>query len=202
MPANVSHEQEARGATNDRRLEVRVMPTASLREAPYNPRRRLAPTDRAYKKLTASLCEFGLVEPLVWNELSGYLVGGHTRLAILRDLGVAEVPVSVVQLSPEREKALNVILNNREAQGRFDPERLADILEELGTLPELELTGFDLRDISSLRLGPPRDTGPPGSEGRRIEITLVTDEATYAALAPRLDALVGEFDLTSHVRHW
>src|SRR5437667_9538414 len=100
------------------RLQVQSVPLASLRPAPYNPRQRLRPTDAAYRKLATSLREFGLVEPLVWNELSGYLVGGHARLEILRDLGVREVPVSVVRLSPEREKALNVVLNNREAQGR------------------------------------------------------------------------------------
>ena len=39
--------------------------------------------------------------------------------------------------------ALNVLLNNREAQGRFDPDQLADLLTELEELPEADLTGFD-----------------------------------------------------------
>ena len=51
-----------------------------LRPAPYNPRRELKPGSPAYEKLAASLREFGLVEPLVWNEASGYVVGGHARL--------------------------------------------------------------------------------------------------------------------------
>src|SRR5262245_27674692 len=104
-------------------LEIRVLPVASLTPAPYNPRRELTPTSPAYRKLAASLREFGLVEPLVWNELTGNVVGGHLRLRILKKMGVGEVPVSVVRLSPEREKALNVMLNNREAQGRFDPAK-------------------------------------------------------------------------------
>ena len=49
-------------------------------------------------------------------------------LGVLRELGVAEVPVSVVRLSEAREKALNVVLNNQEAQGRYDPGKLADLL--------------------------------------------------------------------------
>src|SRR5690242_1852294 len=104
-------------------LEVRTLPLADLKPAPYNPRRQLRPGDKPFEKLARSLREFGLVEPLVWNELTGHVVGGHLRLGILKAQGVREVPVSVVRLSPEREKALNVLLNNREAQGRFDPDK-------------------------------------------------------------------------------
>src|SRR5437870_10139803 len=100
------------------------MPLAALKPAPYNPRQRLKPTDPRYQKLAASLREFGLVEPLVWNETTGHVVGGHARLAILKSLGADTVPVSVVRLPPEREKALNVVLNNHEAQGRFDTAKL------------------------------------------------------------------------------
>src|SRR5438128_7939752 len=135
-------------------LEVRVLPIEELQPAPYNPRRRLRPGEPAYRKLEASLREFGLVEPLVWNESSGHVVGGHARLEILRALGVTAVPVSVVRLSPAREKALNVVLNNREAQARFDPDRLAELLAELEDLPELELTGFDEAALAALRLEP------------------------------------------------
>ena len=181
-------------------LELRVLPLEALTPAPYNPRQRVQPTDRAYRKLRASLQAFGLVEPLVWNERSGYVVGGHLRLQILRDLGMKEVPVSVVRLTSEQEKALNVVLNNREAQGRFDPERLAELLEDLEALPELDLTGFEPRDLASLRLEPLTQVLEPVPEAGLVEITLLTDTATYARLAPRLDALVGEFDLTTHVR--
>lgn len=181
-------------------LEIRVLPLVELRPAPYNPRQRLRPNDPAYRKLAASLRAFGLIEPLIWNEISGHVVGGHARLEILRELGTTEVPVSVVRLDPAREKALNVVLNNREAQGRYDPIKLADLLTELETLPEMELTGFTADDLATLRLEPLEapHTEPP--DGDAVEVMLVTDAATYARLAPRLDALVGEFDLTSHVR--
>src|SRR6187431_3385361 len=124
-------------------FEVRVLPIDRLVPAPYNPRKALSPTDPAYRKLERSVREFGLVEPLVWNERTGHVVGGHARLAILKAMGVTAVPVSVVNLTDAREKALNVVLNNQEAQSRYDPDRLADILEELDDLPELEETGFD-----------------------------------------------------------
>lgn len=182
-------------------LEVRVLPIDQLRPAGYNPRRPLARSSPAYRKLRASVEAFGLVEPLVWNETSGRLVGGHARLAVLRDLGVSEVPVAVVRLDPAREKALNVVLNNPEAQGRYDPGKLADLLAELDGLPELALTGFDGHALAALRLEPVATppAEPPGDPDR-VEVTLTTDAATYDRLAPDLDALVGALDLVARVR--
>jgi len=180
-------------------LDIRMMAVADLVPAPYNPRRVLKPSDPRYKKLAASLREFGLVEPLVWNEATGHVVGGHARLAILKEMGTSEVPVSVVRLSPEREKALNVVLNNHEAQGRYDPGKLADLLDELSDLPELELTGFDAGDLKALRLEPLAEL-PPEGDPSGVELTITMDAATYERIAPRLDALISEFDLICHVR--
>ena len=180
-------------------LEIRVLPISDLVPAPYNPRRVLSPTSPAYRKLKASITEFGLVEPLVWNELTGHVVGGHARLRVLKELGVAEVPVSVVRLTDAREKALNVVLNNQEAQGRYDPAKLGDLLAELDGGPEFELTGFDSRALSALRFQPAEEL-PAAPDPGRVEVTLVTDSATFETLAPELDALVGRFDLVTHIR--
>jgi ParB-like chromosome segregation protein Spo0J len=181
-------------------LEIRVLPVGQLVPAPYNPRKALKPDSPAYRKLRASLAEFGLVEPLVWNETTGRVVGGHARLRILKELGVAEVPVSVVRLTEAREKSLNVVLNNQEAQGRYDTTKLADLLAELTGLPELEMTGFDEHTLAALRYEPAAEPPAEAADPDRVEFTIVTDAATYAELAPRLDELVGEFDLVTHVR--
>jgi len=180
-------------------MDIRSLPIDSLRPAPYNPRHVLKPTDPAYRKLEMSLREFGLVEPLVWNELTGHIVGGHARLAILKTLGTKEVPVSVVRLTPEREKALNIVLNNREAQGRFDTVKLADLLTELADLPELEQTGFELADLRALQLSPlPELDAEPESD--TIEIRLSIPRTDYDRIAPHLDAVVREFSLDCHVQ--
>jgi ParB-like chromosome segregation protein Spo0J len=181
-------------------LELRIVPIAQLTPAPYNPRRLLQPGDRAWKKLHRSLAEFGLVEPLVWNERTGHVVGGHARLRILQELGVAEVPVSVVCLSDEREKALNIILNNREAQGRFDPEKLAELLTELEELPELELTGFDKADLRDLRLEPLAELPAGEEECPNVEVVLVIPRDRYNGVAAQIDELVRDLDLECHVR--
>lgn len=180
-------------------MEIRTMPIDSLRPAPYNPRKLLRPGQPAWQKLEASLREFGLVEPLVWNETTGHVVGGHARLTILKQLGNAEVPVSVVRLTPEREKALNVVLNNREAQGQFDPERLVELLAQLESLPELDLTGFDQSDLRAMRLEPLPDLLPQ-EEPEQIQVELIVPRHLYEQMAPRLDELVRHFDLECHVK--
>jgi ParB-like chromosome segregation protein Spo0J len=160
----------------------------------------LKPTDKAYRKLEASIREFGLVEPLIWNERTGHVVGGHPRLAILKAIGLTKVPVSVLRLSVAREKALNVVLNNQEAQGRYDPRRLADLLDDLEDLPELGMTGFEPESLPPLRLEPLAELPAIEERSDRVIVTLEMKVETYERLAPRLDALVTEFDLTSHVR--
>jgi ParB-like nuclease domain len=180
-------------------FEVRVLPIDHLTPAAYNPRKPLKPTDPTYCKLKRSLEEFGLVEPLVWNELTGRVVGGHLRLTILKELGHTEVPVSVVRLSETREKALNVVLNNREAQGVFEPGALAELLDELQDLPEFDATGFDAGILDTLRFEPAEIT-PDDRDPTRVELTLVMDAERYEAIKGRVDELVRDFDLESHVR--
>ena len=180
-------------------LEVRLMPLAELVPAAYNPRRELPATDPAYRKLKASLERFGLVEPLVWNELTGRVVGGHLRLRILAELGATAVPVSVVRLTEAAEKALNLVLNNREAQGRPDAAKLADILAELQPLPEFADTGYDLGTLAALQMLP-AELPPPAPARDRVTVTLTADADAYARMEPKLDALIREFDLVAHVR--
>ena len=180
-------------------LELRTLPLAQLIPAPYNPRRPLAATSPAYRKLRKSLGDFGLVEPLIWNESTGHVVGGHLRLRILRDLGIEDVPVSVVRLTAAREKALNVVLNNGEAQGRYDTAKLADLLGELDGLPELDSTGFGPETLRTLRLESLDDDDDDEANEDRVEVTIVTDAATYAKFAGALDAIVREYDLETHV---
>ncbi len=180
-------------------LEVRLLPIEEVEPAAYNPRRALSPASPGYRKLKRSLSEFGLVEPLIWNELSGQIVGGHLRYKILCELGCTHVPVSVVRLCESREMALNIVLNNREAQGRYDPVKLAEILIELQATGELDVTGFDagiLRNLSLDAVEVPPEDPPP----KAIEVTLTIPHSQYAEVSPALDDLIRTHDLVSHTR--
>jgi len=130
-------------------MDIRKIPVSMINPAPYNPRIDLQPGDPDYEKLKRSIEEFGYVEPLVWNERSGNLVGGHQRFKILvNEQGASEVEVSVVDLDEGREKALNLALNK--ISGDWDEEMLAQMLAELRDELDVELTGFDTEEADKL----------------------------------------------------
>jgi len=76
-------------------------------------------------------------------------VGGNQRLKALRELGIEEVDVVVVDLDDAKEKALNVALNK--ISGEWDFIKLKDVLTDIDTGDfDIELTGFDLDEIENL----------------------------------------------------
>ena len=97
-------------------MEIRKVPISLLNAAPYNPRKDLKPGDPEYQKIARSIEKYGCVEPIIWNEKTGNVIGGHQRLKVLAATGAVEVDVSVVQLSLEDEKALNLALNKISGQ--------------------------------------------------------------------------------------
>jgi len=131
-------------------MRIERVSVSRINPAAYNPRKDLKPGDAEYEKLERSIAEFGLVEPLVWNRRTRNLVGGHHRFKVLLEQGASEVEVSVVDLSLEKEKALNVALNK--IQGKWDEAKLAELLDELCKAPdfEVEVTGFDLPEVEHL----------------------------------------------------
>lgn len=122
---------------------------SELKEAVYNPRKKLTEEDAEYQKLKRSIEKFGYVEPIIINKRSGNIVGGHQRLTVLKDLGYEEINVVEVDLSDEEEKALNIALNK--ISGEWDIPKLKDLLEELDTgAIDIELTGFELEELENL----------------------------------------------------
>lgn len=124
-------------------MQIEKIPIHKIIPASYNPRLDLRPGDVDYEKLRRSISEFGLVEPLVWNIQTGNLVGGHQRLKVLIEQGAQEVEAVIVDLPPEREKALNIALNN--IQGDWNEEKLARLLDEFSKISEFDFgsIGFD-----------------------------------------------------------
>ena len=103
---------------------------ADMERATYNPRVELQPGDAEYETLKRSLEQFGMVEPVVWNERTNRVVGGHQRLTVEAALGHEEVDVSVVDLDEIKEKELNIALNK--IGGRWDTEKLGAVFDSLG----------------------------------------------------------------------
>lgn len=123
--------------------------TATLLPADYNPRKDLKPGDAEYEKLKRSIEQFGYVEPVIWNKMTGHVVGGHQRLKVLIDMGITEVECVVVELSEEKEKALNIALNK--ISGEWDKDKLALLISDLqGADFDVSLTGFDPAELDDL----------------------------------------------------
>ena len=123
--------------------------TAELLSAEYNPRKDLKPGDPEYDKLKRSIEQFGYVEPVIWNKVTGRVVGGHQRLKVLIDMGITEVECVVVEMDAEKEKALNIALNK--ISGEWDKEKLALLIADLqGADFDVSLTGFDPAELDAL----------------------------------------------------
>ena len=123
--------------------------TTELLPADYNPRKDLKPGDPEYDKLKRSIEQFGYVEPVIWNKVTGRIIGGHQRLKVLIDMGITEVECVVVEMDVEKEKALNIALNK--ISGEWDKQKLALLIADLqGVDFDVSLTGFDLAEIDDL----------------------------------------------------
>ncbi len=130
-------------------MQIERKRIAELIPAPYNPRKDIQPGDAEYEKLRRSLEEFGYVEPVIWNARTGYVVGGHQRLKVLRELGETEIDCVIVDLPEAQEKALNVALNK--ISNDWDTEKLTELLKDLqSTDIDLTVTGFDSEELDSL----------------------------------------------------
>ena len=97
-----------------------------LTPADVNPR---TISDAAFVGLMQSIERFGMVEPIVWNERTQRIVGGHQRRRALLEQGIEEMEVVVVDISKEEEMALNITLNNPEIEGMWDTAALVPLLD-------------------------------------------------------------------------
>lgn len=123
-----------------------IVGRGELKGAPYNPRKI---DDEARARLKRRLKEDGLLAPVVFNRITGHVVSGHQRLSILDDLeGRADyrLTVAAVDLTADKEKRVNILLNNREAQGKWDNEKLAQLIEGLKE-DEIDWLGFEEGEI-------------------------------------------------------
>ena len=101
-------------------LTTKQYDVSNLIFAEYNPREL---TKDQHQDLKDSITRFGFVDPLIVNthkERKNILVGGHQRLKIAKELGYENVPCVEVDLTPDKEKELNVRLNKNTGQWDWD----------------------------------------------------------------------------------
>lgn len=128
-------------------MKTSIMQVQDIKPAPYNPRVELQPGDQQYEALSGSLSRFGLVEPLIVNERTGTLVGGHQRLNVLKAQGVTEAEVVLIDIDPQKEKLLNIALNK--VEGLWDYAKLEDLFATMD-MSDILSAGFTEAEIKAM----------------------------------------------------
>ena len=104
--------------------------------------------DEEYQKIKKSITEFGYVAPVIVNS-NMTVIGGHQRLKILKELGYTDVECVIVDLDPNKEKALNIALNK--ISGDWDNDKLEELLSELKqTDIDMDVTGFSFDEVENI----------------------------------------------------
>jgi ParB-like chromosome segregation protein Spo0J len=137
-------------------------------------------------QIAASITEFGFLNPILVDGKDG-VIAGHGRLAAAKDMGLAEVPVVVLDhLTPAQRRAY-VIADNKLAEGSsWNLEMLAGELDALQFDQfDLNLLGFDADELGELlgngefdgaddEPGEDEDEGP--NRGIALAIVLTPEE--------------------------
>lgn len=135
--------------------KVEPWPTTKL--IPYA-RNARTHSDEQVAQIAASIVEFGFTNPVLAGS-DGVIIAGHGRLAAAQRLGLAEVPVVVLDhLTPTQRRAL-IIADNRIAENSgWDPELLRLEIEALQDDQfDISLTGFDADALADLLDGEETD---------------------------------------------
>ena len=120
-----------------------------LKLVDYNPRK---VDKKVTEKIKKSIQEFGFCQPLVVNKNLN-IIGGNQRYVALMELHGPEKEVTVVmlELTKEKEMALNVALNKISGEWEFD--KLTSLLTSLDSINLSDLTGFDRTELNILDIG-------------------------------------------------
>ena len=121
---------------------------------PKNPR---TISGESYKRLKDKLTTVGMMQPIVVNRRTGFVLSGHQRLSIMdkeerysKDTQVNdyELDVAFVDVDEKVEKEVMVFFNNPAAMGDWDKDILADLHLSFGI--DFEQMGFDANDVDML----------------------------------------------------
>ena len=135
--------------SNGSRMTIEYLPIEQLSFAEYNPR---TLSQDKFEDLQRSLDELTVLEPAVVNKRSGryVIVGGNQRVRAAKALAWETYPCHVIEVSLDREKAINARLNR--SSGEDDIQALAEMLMSLEEL-DRELAGYNDDEILKLQDG-------------------------------------------------
>ena len=112
--------------------------------------------------LKRSLKEFGWTNPVLVDS-ADIVVAGHGRLEAALQLGMSDAPtIRLDDLTPDQVRAYRILDNKSAELAGWDPNLLAVEFEALADVDfDLDLTGFDMGEISRLTVPPGEDDEAP-----------------------------------------
>lgn len=122
---------------------------SAIHFASYNPR---TLSEDEKKTIKRGIKKFGLVGGLVVNKRTGMtVVSGHQRLTVMDELNKFPdqdyiIRVDLIDVDDKQEKELNILLNNPNAQGKWDYDALAKMVPDIDW-KDAGLTDVDLNLI-------------------------------------------------------
>ena len=142
-------------------MEAKLVRLQDLQPYPLNPK------EHDLGAIHTSIHEFGFLERIVVNEITGHILSGHGRLETLTQQQaqqmdapqgvVAEngdwlVPVDYVNVPEAKEGAATVALNRTVELGGWNEEALATLLQDIenNSAVDLSATGFDAEGLEAL----------------------------------------------------
>jgi DNA modification methylase len=152
----------ATGITPAMARRIEIWPTGRL--VPYARNARTHSPEQV-AQIAASIAEFGFNAPILVDSCAG-IVAGHGRLLAARKLGLAEVPVVVLDHLSETQRRAYVIADNRLAENAgWDEAALAAELHELEREGlDLALVGFSDGELEALLAAEPQPEATPDAE--------------------------------------
>jgi DNA modification methylase len=122
-------------------------------------------SEQQVAQVAASIVEFGFTNPILVDSQAG-IIAGHCRLLAARKLGLAEVPVVVLDHLTETQKRAYILADNQLALiAGWDEEVLGN---ELASLAEDHfdpaLAGFDEQEVAALLANLESEFGDHGQD--------------------------------------
>jgi DNA modification methylase len=122
-------------------------------------------SDEQITQIAASIAKFGFTNPILVDGNAG-IMAGHGRLLAARQLGLAQVPVVILDHLSEVQRRANILADNKLAlNAGWDDELLRSELAalEAGGF-DLDLVGFDDDELADLLADPDSEGGNPDED--------------------------------------
>lgn len=153
--------------------ETLTMRLEDIKPYENNPRRI---TPEAVAAVKQSIERYGYVQPIAVHKGTNEIVVGHTRYAALKELGVEEIGVYVLDITEEKAREYRLIDNKTSELSEWDHNSLVmelrewdqqllesyfpDVDLEIGQLRDMEVTQDDVdeavKSVSKIREAPPQ----------------------------------------------